>query len=120
MNQDSPSLDDLLASVSELLEELQAHLPEEARYKAQVGAFLLAVCRRELAEGPALAQAERARLAAFLGAEAPLPELRRRLCAAIRAGACDDRWDETVALALDHAAEKTAIVRPDRLDPARG
>lgn len=118
MNQDSPSLDDLLATVADLLGELQASLPEEQRYKAQVGAFLLAVCRRELGEGPALAEGERARLAAFLGHEGELPELRRTLCEAIRSGACDERWDEAVALALRHAADKTAIVRPDRLDPA--
>lgn len=118
MNQDQPSLDDLLATVVDVLGELQANLPEEQRYKAQVGAFLLAVCRRELGQGPALAQGERARLAAFLGEEAELPELRRRLCDAIRSGACDERWDETVALVLRHAAEKTAVVRPDRLDPA--
>lgn len=118
MNQDSPSVDDLLATVAQTLDELQPLLTEEARYKAQVAAFLLAVCRRELGEGPALAQGERARLAAFLGHEAELPELRRRLCAAIRSGACDERWDETVALVLRHAADKTAVVRPDRLDPA--
>jgi hypothetical protein len=85
-----------LRATPELLEAARATLrdlvmpavPPERRYEAAMVAHAIGVAVRELREGPAAREAERADLAALLGADpaATLDGLRRELCRAIRAG----------------------------------
>ena len=59
-------------------------------YHAKVASNLQSIIQREMALGPAADAAERARLQALLGDPlAHLPDLQRRLCAAIASGAID-------------------------------
>lgn len=83
-----------------------------AAYHARVAAGLLAVAQRELAEDPAVAAAERARLQALLATpETDLRALTARLCERIDAGECglhtpallQHLWQTTLAkMAVDN------------------
>jgi hypothetical protein len=115
MNQDSPSITDLLATVEALLNAMASDLDGEARYQAQVGAYLLAICGRELRFGTQAAAEQRRALNAFLGVDGALPELLALLCQQVRSGALDSRWDETLQLILSNTIAKARIVRPDHL-----
>ena len=84
-----------LRATPELLEVARAALrdvvmpavPPERRYEVAMAANAIGIAVRELREGPAAREAERADLAALLGdPEAALDDLRRELCRAIRAG----------------------------------
>ncbi|HUN52483.1 MAG TPA: DUF6285 domain-containing protein [Candidatus Sulfotelmatobacter sp.] len=102
MPQDRPALDDLLATVQQFLAEAMDELHGEFRYHAQVSAYLLGICRREVAAGdaagPSLAEA-------------------RRLCRDIREGRRDATWAETFDTVLAQTVAKAAIVRPEHLLP---
>jgi hypothetical protein len=117
MSQDRPVIDDILATVERFLEDCRGKLEGETRYHAQVAAYLLGICRRELRLAPQLDAAERARLTAFLGVDAASPELDEQLAAAIREGRLDGRWDELLDLVLAATVSKVAIVRPAHLAP---
>ncbi len=117
MTQDRPDIGDLLATVQSFVERITPKLTGEDRYHAQVAAFLLAICGREIAVPAGAAEIARRMLADFLGREGELPELTAALSAEIRAGACDARWDDTLALVLDRTIAKLAVVRPDHLAP---
>ena len=74
----------------------------EFRYHAQVAAYLLGICRREVAAedsaGPSLEEV-------------------RRLCRDIRDGRRDAAWTETFDAVLAQTIAKAAIVRPEHLLP---
>jgi hypothetical protein len=112
--QDRPPVDDLLRTVREFVESIRPQLSGEAAFHARVAVHLLQICERELAQTGA-ASFEAARLAAALGREAPLAEQCQALCAAIRAGDFDDRWDEAFDLVLRQVVDKLRIVRPEWL-----
>jgi hypothetical protein len=77
------------------------------RFHARVAARALAIVERELASANAMAAAHAERLAALgFGSEA-------ELAAAIRAGACDDRWDEVAGAVRATVADKLAVANPD-------
>jgi hypothetical protein len=100
MPQDRPDLDDLLATVQQFLEGAVAELDGVTRYHAQVSAYLLGICRREIA---APASASRGELS--------------QLCRDIRSGKLDAAWQETFDTVLAETAAKAAIVRPEHLAP---
>jgi hypothetical protein len=60
---------------------------------------------------------ERARLSAFLNKDGSLADLTEELCADIRAGRYDSKWDETLDLVLAQTVDKVRIVRPGHLVP---
>ena len=111
----TPDLLEVTRSV--LRGELLPALPPERRYQGAMIDNALAIATRELRQGAAGREAERAALRALLGASvSPLDELRRRLCREIRA----DAWDKGQATELRpilHAAvrNRLAICNPDHL-----
>lgn len=103
MQQDRPDLDDVLATVQQFLEGAAAELDGVTRYHAQVSAYLLGICRREIAASTGIASAPDDRL--------------RKLCQDIRGGKLDAAWQETLDRVLAETAAKAAIVRPEHLAP---
>jgi hypothetical protein len=73
---------------STLRDVVMPAVPPERRYEVAMAANAIGIAVRELREGSAAREAERADLAALLGGdpEATLDDLRRELCRAIRAG----------------------------------
>ena len=115
MSQDRPAIDDLLLSVEQLLGECAPKLEGELRYHAQVAAYLLQICRREIRLAPGFDAAEADALAGFLGRRATLDELERGLAENIRAGGCDGQWQAALDLVLAQTVDKVRIVRPTHL-----
>ncbi len=110
---DKPTLAEIVAAAREFIEtkaipELTGH----TAFHARVAANALAIAERELAEGPASAAAELARLKALLGRDGTLDQLNRALSARIAAG---DITLETPGLA-EHlkktTLDKVAIDQP--------
>ncbi|MBI4694719.1 MAG: hypothetical protein HY749_11935 [Gammaproteobacteria bacterium] len=117
MLQDRPDVPEILKSVREFITGVLDKLDDQERYHALCANYLLNIVEREFAIGGAIDDAAAAKLRAFLGVDAPLPELSKRLCAAIRSGECDQRWDEAVALVMDQVVGKVKVTKPDHLDP---
>ena len=115
MSQDRPDLADLLATVQEFIDRITPKLEGEDRYHAQVSAYLLAICGREIRLGAPIAAAEQQHLTAFLGHDGAWPDLLGELSREIRAGTCDARWDATLDLVLRQVIDKVSVVRPDHL-----
>ena len=89
---DAPSAVELVEAVREFLEGDVTEATEgRVRFHARVAARALAIVERELASADQMAADHAARLAA-LGFASDA-----ELAAAIRSGACDDRWDEVAA-----------------------
>jgi len=105
---DAPSAIELLEAVREFLEGDAADATEgRVRFHARVAARALAIVERELASADRMATAHAERLAALgFGSDADL-------AAAIRSGACDDRWDEVAAVVRATVADKLAVANPD-------
>lgn len=104
---DAPSAAQLVEAVRELLEgDVLAATSGRVRFHVRVAANVLAIVQRELEQGPALAEAHAARLAA-LGVASDA-----ELAAAIRSGALDDRWDEVVAAVRATVADKLSVAHP--------
>lgn len=102
-----PSAPQLVESVALFLEKVaMPKLEGHAAFHGRVALNVLAIIQRELTDGPAAAEAERARLKDLIGHDGDLAFLRSALSAEIRAGAID----ETTPGLLDHL-EKTAIDR---------
>jgi hypothetical protein len=104
---DAPSAVELLEAVREFLEGDVADATEgRVRFHARVAARALAIVERELASSERMAAAHAERLAGLgFGSDA-------ELAAAIRSGACDDRWDEVVAVVRATVADKLAVANP--------
>jgi hypothetical protein len=117
MLQDQPDIPEILKSVREFITGVLDKLDDQDRYHALCANYLLNIVEREAALGRRIDEEAEATLRAFLGVDAPLPELSRRLCAAIRDGECDARWDEAVALVMDQVVAKVKVTKPDYLDP---
>jgi hypothetical protein len=105
---DAPSAVELLEAVREFLEGDVADATEgRVRFHARVAARALAIVERELASAAGMAAAHAERLAA-LGFSSDA-----ELAAAIRSGACDDRWDAVAAAVRATAADKLVVANPD-------
>lgn len=116
MSQYRPHIDDLLASVREAVDQLVPHLEGEPRYKAQVVSHLIGICERQLTFGMNHEDADAAAWKRLLsGAGAASPSLTRDLCSAIRSGALDDRFSETLEAILDRVTDDVKVVRPIHL-----
>ncbi len=104
---DAPTAPQLVESVREFLErDVMDATSGRVRFHARVAAKVLATVERELAAGPAMAAAHRARLDLLGFADDAA------LAAAIRSGALADRSDEVSALVFATVADKLAIANP--------
>jgi hypothetical protein len=104
---DAPSAVELIEAVREFLEGDVTDATEgRVRFHARVAARALAIVERELASADRMAADHAARLAA-LGFASDA-----ELAAAIRSGACDDRWDEVAAAVRATVADKLAVANP--------
>jgi len=102
-----PSASQLVEAVALYLEQTaMPKLDGHAAFHGRVALNVLAIVQRELKDGPAAAEGERARLAALIGRDGDLADLRNTLTAGIRSGAID----ETTPGLLDHL-EKTVADR---------
>ena len=117
MSQDRPSINDILLTVQKFLDDTGPKLDGEAKYHAQVSSYLLGICERELRLGPATDAREQERLSAFLGKDGSPADLTAELCAGIREGRYDSRWNEVLDLVLAETVDKVRIVRPGNLAP---
>lgn len=116
MSQHRPSIQDLLVAVRECLDAAAPQLAGEARYKLQVASFLVAICERELTVGRAHADADRSAWAGLLEEEDGDPaRLAADLCAAIRRGELDGRFDAAVETVLARVVDDVRVVRPAHL-----
>jgi uncharacterized protein DUF6285 len=107
-----PTAVELAQAVREFLEgEVMPAADGRLRFLARVAANAVGQIERELVLGPEQAQAHDRRLAA-LGVRDD-----HELCAAIRAGALDDRMDEVVATVRAGVVDKLRIANPRYLRP---
>jgi hypothetical protein len=117
MSQDRPSINDILLTVQKFLDDTGPKLTGEAKYHAQVSSYLLGICERELRLAGDFDHREAAQLSAFLSSDAPLPAMTEALCANIRAGKYDGKWDEVLNLVLAETIDKVKVVKPGHLAP---
>jgi hypothetical protein len=104
---DVPDLAGLVEAVREFVEgDVAAATTGRVHFHARVAANVLGIIERELALGPAQAEAHAERLAALGFADDAA------LCAAIRSGDLDDRWDEVRAAVAASVADKLAVANP--------
>lgn len=116
MTQYRPAMDNLLTTVRQFLDDLGPQLEGETKYKAQVCAFLLAVCSRELAAGNAPDAADHAAWSFLLdGAQGSADDLSRALCAKIRTGDFDAEFDQVLDVVLARTTAAAHLVRPDQI-----
>ncbi len=108
-----PTAVELLDAVREFLErEVIDAVEGRIAFHTRVAANVLAIVERELTLGPAHAAAERARLAALVGEDGTLDDLRRALAAAIRGGELDARRAEVLEALRATAADALAVANP--------
>ena len=116
MSQYRPSMANLIETVGQFLDDLAPTLKGELKYKANVSSYLLAICRRELADQGAENAADLATWRQLLGTSAGDPaQARRDLCERIRHRDFDDRFDELLTVLLERTASEVRIVRPEHL-----
>jgi hypothetical protein len=105
-----PSAEQLAEAVEEFLRnEVMPALEGRLHFQALVAANVMAVLRRELTDGSALAAAHAERLAA-LGFDDDAA-----LIAAIRSGEVDERFGEIVAVLRPSVEAAVAIANPKHL-----
>lgn len=114
----SPTLTDLLTTVRDFLRDLAPQLDRGLAYDAQVARYLVDMALRELDRGPTLDRLAAQRSAALLDQQEIDRDPQQALAKAIRAGALDARWEETLQIVLQHTIDRVAIVRPDALAKA--
>ncbi len=87
MLDERPTARELIAAVADFLErEVGPALDGRIAFHTKVAANALRIVERELRDGPAAVEAERARLRELTGADGSLPELNAVLAERIRAG----------------------------------
>jgi len=108
---DVPTAEQLLEAVREWLErDVMPAVDGRLQFHTRVAVNVLAIVERELALGPAQAEAHRTRLAGLgVGDEA-------ELAARIRAGDLDDRLDEVKDVVWATVRDKLAVANPRYLD----
>jgi hypothetical protein len=121
MAQDRPTAAELVGAVREFLEnDVMAATEGRVQFHTRVAVNALGMIERELVDGPAFAEAERARAAALLGHDDDVRVLERELAAAIRDGSLDDRLDAVQAHVRATVREKLLVANPGYLpaDPS--
>lgn len=118
MPTDRPNTAELVTAVRNfLLEHAAPNLDGQPAFHARVAANALGIVERELAQGPDMDAAEKARLVALLGHDGDLISLNRELAAQLREGGLDDNR----AQVLDHLRktniDKLALAKPNYLTP---
>ncbi|MEA3019614.1 MAG: hypothetical protein QOI47_1138 [Actinomycetota bacterium] len=107
-----PTAEELVVAVREFLErDVMPATTGPVSFHARVAVNALSAVERELRDGPAMAEAHRARLAALgFTSEGDLAE-------AIRAGAADadDRYDEIVTAVRATVRDKLSVANPKYL-----
>jgi hypothetical protein len=93
-----PDIPDMLSTVRDFLAQLVPELDKGSKFEAQVAIYLLDIAQRELAAPPA----------PKAGA--------MRLCADIRAGACDASWETTLDTEFEAVIARVRIARPDYME----
>jgi hypothetical protein len=110
---------DLLeAARAALRGEVMPAVAPERRYEAAMVANAIGIAAREVRQGAAAREAERAELAAFCGegSAASLDDLRRRLRRDLRAGSLDAAAEARLrGLLLAAVRRRLAISNPDHL-----
>jgi Domain of unknown function (DUF6285) len=97
--QDRPDAEELGAALARfLLEQVRPAVPRELRFQLLVAANTAAILGREAAVGDEPAEEARA--------------AQRELASAIRAGALDDRWDQTVGVLRESVRAKLDVAHP--------
>ena len=108
---DVPTAAQLVEAVREFLEgDVAAATDGRVRFHARVAANVCAIVERELALGPAQAEASAARLASLGVVD------EAGLAAAIRRGDLDDRYDEVAAAVRETVRDKLLVANPRYLD----
>lgn len=115
MSQDPPSIDELLVTVREFVDEIAPQLAGRDRYHALCASFLVEIIRRELAAGSDDG-AERAMLGRYLGSPASGSAGLAQLAAAIRGGGLDDRFDALLDDLTAHVVSQVRVTRPEVLE----
>ena len=110
MHRDAPELPEILRTAREFIDEITDRLSGQDRYHALCTSYLLAVAERELADGPAVDDAERAVFSEWVGDTATL-------AAQIRSGALDAQWGRLFPQLLTHVINKVRISKPEHLHP---
>ena len=107
---DPPTAGELVEAVREFLERDVVEATDgRVQFHTRVAVKALRTVERELAAGPAMAEAHAERLAA-LGFDDDA-----RLAAAIRNGDLDDRYDEVKAAVWATVQDKLRVANPDYL-----
>ena len=105
-----PTAEELVIAVREFLErDVMAQTTGPLQFHARVAVNALAAVERELRDGPAMAEAHGARLAALGFAD------EGELADAIRSGALDDRYDEVAAVVRATVHDKLTVANPKYL-----
>jgi hypothetical protein len=108
---DVPTAAQLVEAVREFLEgDVSAATEGRVRFHARVAANVCAMVERELALGPAQAEAQAARLAVF----GVVDDV--ELAAAIRRGDLDDRYAEVAAAVRETVRDKLLVANPKYLE----
>lgn len=108
---DAPTAAQLVEAVREWLErDVMTGTQGRLQFHARVAVNVLSMVERELALGPAQAEAHAARLATLGCAD------EAELAARIRDGSLDDRLDEVRALVRESVADKLAVANPRYAD----
>jgi hypothetical protein len=121
MSQDRPTAAELVQAVREFLEhDVMAATEGRVQFHTRVAANALGMIERELTDGPAFDDAERARAAALLGHDGDVRALEREVAAGIRDGSLDDRLDAVREHVRATVHEKLLVANPGYLpaDPS--
>jgi hypothetical protein len=116
MTQDRPSAAELVQAVREFLErDVMAATEGRVQFHTRVAVNALGMIERELTDGPAFTDAERARAAVLLGHGDDARILERELAARIRDGSLDDDLDDVRAHVRATVREKLLVANPGYL-----
>ena len=118
MAQDRPTAAELAGAVREFLEnDVMAATEGRVQFHTRVAVNALGMIERELVDGPAYAEVERARAAALLGHDGDVRALEREVAAGIRDGSLDDRLDAVRDHVRATVREKLLVANPGYLPP---